>query len=149
MSVLFAATYPDRVRALVLAGVYARRLWAPDYPWAPTREEREREHEILQREWAREMDVANMAPSAADDPARLRQISTLFRRSASPGAAVALNLMNTEIDTRAVLPTISAPTLVLHRSGDRMVQRMDDLRAVLDAVGTAPGAVFGASGHPN
>ena len=122
MSVLFAATYPERVRALVLAGAYAKRLWSPDYPWAPTQEQRERENELLEREWAGEMDVASLAPSAVDDPALSRRIATYFRRGASPGAAVTLNRMNTEIDTRAVLPTITVPTLVLQRSGDRDVK---------------------------
>jgi class 3 adenylate cyclase/dienelactone hydrolase len=121
MSVLFTATYPQRVRSLVLAGVYAKRVWSLDYPWAPTPEQRERENELLEREWAREMDVSVLAPSAVADPALMRRIATFFRRSASPGAAVALNRMNSEIDTRAVLPSISVPTLVLHKSGDRHV----------------------------
>jgi class 3 adenylate cyclase len=121
LSILFAATYPERVRALVLAGVYAKRIWSPDYPWAPTPEERDRHHALLEREWSGEMDVADLAPSAAADPALMRRIATFFRRSASPGAAVALNRMNTEIDTRPVLPSITAPTLVVHREGDRDV----------------------------
>ena len=41
MSAVFAATYPERTLALVMIGTYARRLWAPDYPWAPTREQRD------------------------------------------------------------------------------------------------------------
>ena len=122
LSVLFAATYPERVRAVVLVAVYAKRIWSPDYPWAPTPEERERENELLEREWAGEMDVSELAPRAADDPALMRRIATFFRRSASPGAAVALNRMNTNIDTRAVLPTINVPTLVLHRTGDLNVK---------------------------
>jgi class 3 adenylate cyclase len=122
MSVLFTATYPERVRALVLAGIYAKRLWSPDYPWAPTPEQREHEHEVIERGWAGEMDVSELAPRAARDPELMRRIATFFRRSASPGAAVALNRMNTQIDTRAVLPTISVPTLVLHRTDDRNVK---------------------------
>jgi pimeloyl-ACP methyl ester carboxylesterase len=122
MSVLFAATYPARVRALVLIGAYVKRLWSPDYPWAPTREQREREHEKLEREWAGKMDVSELAPSTVGDPALLRRIATFLRRSASPGTAVALNRLNTEIDTRAVLPTLAVPTLVLQRSGDRDVK---------------------------
>jgi class 3 adenylate cyclase len=51
----------------------------------------------------------------------MRRITTFFRRSASPGAAVALNRMNAQIDTRSVLPTIRVPTLVIHRIGDREV----------------------------
>jgi len=84
-------------------------------------EERERENELLEREWAGEMDISVLAPSAAGDPGLMRRIATFFRRSASPGAAVALNRMNTQIDTRAVLPTINVPTLVVHRQRDRDV----------------------------
>lgn len=122
LSILFAATYPERVRALVLAAIYAKRLWSADYPWAPTPEEREREHELLERDWGGEMDIKDLAPSAAGNPALLRRIAAFFRRSASPGAAVALNRMNTEIDTRAVLSTVTVPTLVLQRTGDRNVK---------------------------
>jgi class 3 adenylate cyclase len=71
------------------------------------------------------MDISVLAPSAAGDPA-LRQRLATFRRSASPGAAVALNRMNTQIDTRAVLPTISVPTLVLQRQGDQEVSAEEE-----------------------
>jgi pimeloyl-ACP methyl ester carboxylesterase len=121
LSILFAATHPERVHALVLQAVYAKRLWSPDYPWAPTPEQREQDTELIAREWAGEMDLAQLAPSAVADPALMRRITTFFRRSASPGAAVALNRMNAQIDTRSVLPTIRVPTLVIHRVGDREV----------------------------
>jgi pimeloyl-ACP methyl ester carboxylesterase len=138
LSVLFAATYPERVRAVVLVAIYEKRIWSPDYPWAPTAEQRERENELLEREWAREMDVSELAPRAADDPALMRRIATFFRRSASPGAAVALNRMNTNIDTRAVLPAISVPTLVLHRTGDLNVKAAEG-RWIADQI---PGARY-------
>jgi class 3 adenylate cyclase len=138
MSVLFTATYPERVRALVLAGIYAKRLWSPDYPWAPTPAQREHEHEVIERGWAGEMDVSELAPRAARDPELMRRIATFFRRSASPGAAVALNRMNTQIDTRAVLPTISVPTLVLHRTDDRNV-KVEEARWIAKQV---PGARY-------
>jgi class 3 adenylate cyclase len=138
MSVLFSATYPERVRALVLAGIYAKRLWSPDYPWAPTPEEREREHETIEREWAGDMDVSELAPRAAADPELMRRVATFFRRSASPGAAVALNRMNTQIDTRSVLPTISVPTLVLHRTEDLNV-KVEEARWIAQQI---PGARY-------
>jgi len=121
LSLLFAATHPERVRALVLAAVYVKRLWSPDYPWAPTPEQRERDTELIEREWGGDMDIADLAPSALGDPALAQRITTFFRRSASPGAAAALLRMNAQIDTRSVLPTIRAPTLVLQREGDREV----------------------------
>ena len=126
LSILFAAAHPERVHALVLQAVYAKRLWSPDYPWAPTPEQRELDTQLMEREWAGEMDVSQLAPSAAVDPALMRRITTFFRRSASPGAAVALNRMNAQIDTRAVLPTIRVPTLVIQRAGDREVKAEEE-----------------------
>jgi class 3 adenylate cyclase len=136
MSVLFAATYPERTRALALYGVFAKRIWSPDYPWAPKPDERAREIDELERNWAERMDLDKLAPS--EDDAFKDRLATYFRRSASPGAAAALMRMNTEIDVRDVLPTIQAPTLVLHRK--------DDLDASVEEgrwiAGRIPGAKF-------
>lgn len=119
LCVLFAATYPERTRALVLYGTFAKRVWSPEYPWAPTPEARQAEIQSVEREWGNLMDVAHYVPSKAGDEAFARRMATYMRRSASPGAAVALLKMNTQIDTRNVLPTIRVPTLVLHRTGDQ------------------------------
>jgi class 3 adenylate cyclase len=116
MSVLFAATYPERTRALVAAAIYAKRLWSPDYPWAPKPDARAAEIEEIERAWGGEMDISTLAPSA--DEAFKRRAVDYLRRSASPGAAVALLRMNTQIDVRHVLPTVRVPTLILHRVGD-------------------------------
>jgi len=119
LALLFAATFPDRTIALVTAGIYAKRLWSEDYPWAPTPEEREIEIGRVEHEWGTNMDVAHYAPTVAGDEGFARRLATYFRRSASPGAAAALLRMNTRIDVRSVLPTIRVPTLVLHRVDDR------------------------------
>ena len=120
LSVLFAATYPARVRALVLLGAFAKRVWSADYPWAPTLEDQERRSRDTQRSWGSPEIVAPLAAGSSSE--QLQRFATFFRRSASPGAAVALRRMNAEIDTRAVLPVISVPTLVLHRTGDTRVK---------------------------
>lgn len=119
LSALFAASYPERTRALATFGVFAKRRRSDDYPWAPTAEERDAAVELVEREWGRDMDLAVLAPSVAGDDAFKRRLTRYLRRSASPGAAAALLRMNTEIDIRAVLPAIRVPTLVLHRTGDR------------------------------
>ncbi|MDQ3822391.1 MAG: adenylate/guanylate cyclase domain-containing protein [Actinomycetota bacterium] len=120
MSVLFAATYPERTQALIALAIYAKRIWSPDYPWAPTPEAREAEIREIERTWGGEMDISDLAPSA-DDAFKRRAVAYL-RRSASPGAAVALMRMNSQIDVRHVLPTIRVPTLVLQRVDDRDVK---------------------------
>jgi pimeloyl-ACP methyl ester carboxylesterase len=119
MSVLFAATSPERIEALITLAIYATRLWSPEYPWAPKPEDRAAEIEEIERTWGGEMDISSLAPSA--DEAFKRRAVAYLRRSASPGAAVALLRMNSLIDVREVLPTISVPTLVLQRVEDRDV----------------------------
>ncbi|HEY6653378.1 MAG TPA: adenylate/guanylate cyclase domain-containing protein [Solirubrobacterales bacterium] len=118
LAVLYAATHPERVDALVTSGIFAKRRWSPDYPWAETPEQRERYIADLETRWGSDSDIERIAPSAARDPAFAKRLAAYFRQSASPGDAATLLRMNTEIDIRAVLPTISVPTLVLHRTGD-------------------------------
>ena len=119
MSALFAATYPERTTALITFGTFAKRVWSADYPWAPKPEEREETYRLMESEWGGEMDVAHYAPSKLDDPAFAGRLATYLRRSASPGAAVALLRMNSQIDIGHLLPAIRVPTLILHRTGDR------------------------------
>jgi class 3 adenylate cyclase len=137
LAVLFAATYPQRTIALVTAGIFAKRIWSPDYPWAPTPEQRGVEIDDMERNWPL-TNVAHLAPSAAHDEAFGRRLATYFRQSASPGAGVALYRMNTLIDIRAVLPTIAVPTLMLHRTGD-LDANIDEGRWIASQI---PGARF-------
>ena len=122
MSILFAATYPTRVTALVLYGAFARRLWAPDYPWGQTREDRERYLEQTERDWGRVVEHSTIIPGTSARDQHLRQWFANYQRlSASPGAAIALLRMNSDIDVRPVLPSIHVPTLILHRVDDQDV----------------------------
>ncbi len=116
MCALFAATYPERTSAMVLYGSYAKRLRDPNYPWAPTREERDSWYDLLERGWGGVVDIGTLAPNA--DPHFREWWARYLRMSASPGAALALGRMNSEIDIREVLPSIRVPTLILHRTGD-------------------------------
>jgi pimeloyl-ACP methyl ester carboxylesterase len=116
MSALFAATHPERTVALVIYGTFAKRIWSPDYPWAPKPDAREAELVALEQNWATRMDLDQLAPSESD--AFKTRLAAYFRRSASPGTGVALMRMNTQHDIREVLPTIRVPTLVLHRARD-------------------------------
>lgn len=118
LSVLFAATHPERTRALVLYGTYAKRRDPDDdYPWAPTWAERQTYASEIEENWGFHADMSRMCPSA--DEAMERWWSERARGAASPGAARDLVLMNSQIDIRALLPTVRVPTLVLHRAGDR------------------------------
>jgi pimeloyl-ACP methyl ester carboxylesterase len=118
LSMLFAATYPRRVSSLVLYGTYAKRRDPDDdYPWAPTWEARLAAAAEVEQTWASDAQLGKMAPSADEQMARWWRARA--RASASPGAARDLILMNSQVDVRAALPAIEAPTLVLHRTGDR------------------------------
>ena len=136
MAVLFAATYVERTVALVTFAVYAKRVWSEDYPWAPTPEDRQRFYETVENEWGGEMDIAELAPTAGRDPQFVARLSRWFRRAASPGAALALARMNTQIDIRAVLPAIRVPALVLHRTRDRDV-KIDEGRWIASQIPNA------------
>lgn len=116
---LFAATYPEKTEALIMIGSYARRLRDLDYPWGPTRAERDAFCRHLLQEWGGPVGIEERAPSLAGDPAFRNWWASYLRMGASPGAAVALTEMNAEIDVRSVLPSVRVPTLVLHRTGDR------------------------------
>jgi len=118
LAITFAASHPSRTRALVLLSGFAARLRTLEYPWAPSLEDREALIADTLANWG-EMDLSSLAPSVAHDPVTMATLARYFRHSASPSAAAALLRMNTEIDVRAVLPTISVPTLIVHRTDDQ------------------------------
>jgi len=122
MSMLFAATYPERVSALVLWGAMARSTAAPDYPWAPEREAvEEAQEELVGPMWGQGATLDIFAPSMAGNP-QAREFQARFeRQAASPLRVQQLFEMFLDTDVRGALPLIQAPTLVLHRRGDRAV----------------------------
>jgi pimeloyl-ACP methyl ester carboxylesterase len=121
MCALFAAMFPDRAEQLVIYGGYAARTWSPDYPWAPKPDERAAYIERLQREWGSVVDLDTLAPTRAHDPVLRDWWARYLRSSASPSAVAALTRMNTSVDVRAILPTVTVPTLIIHRRDDRDV----------------------------
>jgi pimeloyl-ACP methyl ester carboxylesterase/class 3 adenylate cyclase len=138
MSLLFAATYPDRTAALVLRGAYPRTMWAPDYPWGHSEEEYRRELELRMRLFGPRVQAEEAVRSLLQlgDEDDAGSWVDYFRWGGSPGAVEALAYMNKEIDVRHVLPAIRVPTLVLHASQDTVVP-IDVARYVADRI---PGA---------
>ena len=125
MSALFAATYPERTKALILYGTYPRTAWAPDYPWGVQLDTADARDDATRKTWGSPESIHRMvaswlAPSKADDARFCEWMGKFLRLGASPGAAVALHRMNRLIDVRAVLPSIHVPTLVLRRTGDKV-----------------------------
>ncbi|MGH2397904.1 MAG: alpha/beta fold hydrolase, partial [bacterium] len=115
MSILFAATYPERTTALVLYGTQARFVQAPDYPWGRLPGEREEALKYLEENWGRTV-LRALAPS--EDERYSAWLLRYQQAAASPAAAAALQRANHEIDVRAVLPAIRVPTLVVCRRDD-------------------------------
>jgi pimeloyl-ACP methyl ester carboxylesterase len=118
MSLMFAATYPERTSALVLVGSYASMKAEP---WALTQERHELFLSMLERHWGEGVLVPINAPSRREDEAFVQSFGRLERAVASPGAILALVQANYEIDVRHLLPSIQVPTLILHRKGDSSV----------------------------
>ena len=123
MCLLFAATYPERTAALVLASAPPRTMWSPDYPWGLTEEDfrRQTERQLAifgPREHARET-VREM--TAVDDEADIDRYLDYFRWGSSPGAVESLALMNKEIDVRHVLSAIRVPTQIRRRLDETAV----------------------------
>lgn len=122
MSLLFAATYPERVAALVLWSSFARVSLAPDYPEGVPDEVFERTYARIERYWGSGRTIrAVVVQDAPDDPALLQIWGRYERSAASPTMAIGCLRFGAESDVRHVLPAISAPTLVVHRTGDPLV----------------------------
>ncbi|MEL6124441.1 MAG: alpha/beta hydrolase, partial [Bacteroidota bacterium] len=119
VSALFAATYPSRTIALITFGVFAKRRYSPDYPWAPTDEERQKVYDMISTSWgSSDMYLASLAPSLAHDKTFMSWLASYFRSGASPRAALVLTKMNTQVDIIDILDTIKVPTLLMYRTED-------------------------------
>jgi pimeloyl-ACP methyl ester carboxylesterase/class 3 adenylate cyclase len=122
MSILFAATYPERTAALVVRSAFPRSMWAHDYPWGQSDEEYEQELErALQVFGPREQARRSVRALGEFTEEETDAFLEMIRFGASPGAVEALHRMNKEIDVRHVLPAVRVPTLILRGSEDRLV----------------------------
>jgi DNA-binding SARP family transcriptional activator/pimeloyl-ACP methyl ester carboxylesterase len=121
MSILFAAAYPERVSALILGSAAARWFPAADYPCGESTEEMYQAlREIAVHRWGQGDTIEWYLPSRSGS-AHARELFGRFERLAvNPGAFLRMLAMIREIDVRAALPAVRAPTLVIHRLGDRI-----------------------------
>jgi pimeloyl-ACP methyl ester carboxylesterase/class 3 adenylate cyclase len=139
VALLFAATYPERTRAVVAYGSFAGEGGeGPIYPWVPDPETAEWLEE-LEQNWGRGvLYLEDFAPSLVGDKRYEDWYAKLERLSVSPGAAVSLVRMMLQMDVRDILPNIRVPTLVLHKRDDRCTP-LEEGRYIADHV---PGAKF-------
>lgn len=123
LTLLFAATHPERAAATVLYATTSTFVGSDEYPWAPTPEQWRELIENLPSDafgtdaWF-DSSLREFSPSIADDPEMKGWWRRWVRESTSPGALAALRRINSRLDARHVLPSISTPTLVLHPIGD-------------------------------
>jgi class 3 adenylate cyclase/pimeloyl-ACP methyl ester carboxylesterase len=119
MAMMFAATYPQHTRALVLVNTFAKMLRAADYPIGMPEEAGERLLQIWERAWGTGIVLELSAPSVADDPEMQRWAGRYMRLSAPPAACTRMYRWVLQVDVRSVLQSIQAPTLILHRVDNR------------------------------
>ena len=138
MAALFAAVHPERTQALMICGGYARKLWADDYPWGTTEAESEAYFESLPHVWGGPVGVEYIAPSMAGDPRFREWWAKFLRGSASITTSTLISDVNMAVDVRHILPSIQAPTLILHAKDDPMIT-IDNGRYLAEHI---PGAVL-------
>lgn len=140
MACLFAATYPQRVNSLIIWGAQARWIASDDHPWAQTREQHEEMLAMVQNDWPSIDYIVGPGAGMGRDapPAAVEAVARYMRAAASPSAVYAYEVMNGEIDTRPILPSIQVRTLVMNRTGDPCAR----VAAARDMASRIPGAIF-------
>jgi class 3 adenylate cyclase len=141
LSAIYAATFPERVYALILWHFHGRSAWAPDYPWGqePQREGRFT-IEDLSAAWGREETIVEYskqmgALTPLEDPAFPSWAAKWTRYAAAPGDLLEQAKIWYEVDLRAVLPAIHVPTLLLYRPdfAGASAEEMEYLRELIPA----------------
>jgi pimeloyl-ACP methyl ester carboxylesterase/class 3 adenylate cyclase len=120
MSMLFAATHPDRVRALVLYAAVAKTVRSADFPHGKSEQDQQVFFDRFVAEMGTGRNLDLQGPDGLDDPHFVRWWARFERLVATPSAYRELAVIFKDLDIRAVLPSIQAPTLVLQRVGDRI-----------------------------
>jgi class 3 adenylate cyclase len=125
VAMLLSATYPERISAQVLVHCFARLARDSDYPWGVPQAVLDRfVNAVTDPSYQGDAidDLAMSAPSLASDVEFRSWWKRAGERCASPANARAIDLLTTSADIRAVLPLISAPTLVLHRVDNAFIE---------------------------
>ena len=121
MSMLFAATYPERTHALILCGAEVKEEITADWPWGEmTREDFERSIAALPELWGKGLSAARFVSDVADPEFQRQWWARVQMQSATPRVAIAFQRMAFDIDVRHVAPAIMSPTLIIHRVGDKV-----------------------------
>ncbi|MCW5519056.1 alpha/beta fold hydrolase [Aureitalea sp. L0-47] len=120
VSLLFSLHHPEKTLGVIGFGIFAKRRYSEDYPWAPTDEEREVSNTLIEENWAHGSldELRDLVPSLAHDNGFMDWLASYLRSGASPKAALILHKQCTLIDVTDILSSIRVPTLLLFRKGD-------------------------------
>jgi len=147
VSALFSATYPNRVLALMTFGIFAKRRYSEDYPWAPTDEERQKVYDMIENDWGSgEMNLESLVPSKANDRQFMSWLASYFRSGASPRAAMKLTKMNTQVNIIDILEYIKVPTLLMQRTNDIDV-KIEEGKFIAERINGAKFVEFDGNDH--
>jgi class 3 adenylate cyclase len=114
-----AVNHPDRVSSLILCGTWPRSSWSDDYPLGWKEDDWSAFERFVREDWGK---PASARYADRADEAFRDWYATLMRQGASPRAMLLLGQMSLEVDVRSMLPSVAVPTLVMHRSGDKVVE---------------------------
>lgn len=146
MSMLFAATYPERTKALVLYAGVAKTVRSADFPYGKSEQDQRAFFDRFVAEMGTGQNLDLQGPSGADDPRFVRWWARFERLVATPSAYRELAAIFRDLDVRAVLPSIQAPTLVLQRVGDRITP-VEQARYLAATIPTARLVEFPGDDH--
>lgn len=148
VSLLFSLNYPKRTLGVIGFGIFAKRRYSDDYPWAPTDEEREVSNKLIEENWAHgDLDeLRTLVPSLAHDNGFMDWLASYLRSGASPKAALILHKQCTHIDVTGILGSIKTPTLLLFRIGDIEI-RVEEGRYLKERIPNSKLAEFAGKDH--
>lgn len=122
LCLMYATTYPERTRGVLLVGAFARWLNAPEYTAGWTTAELKTLRQYIETRWGSGDTVRAIVESRANDPAILAWAARTEQEGASPGAALELLEMNVQVDVRPILQAVSVPTVVIHHTRDSVIR---------------------------
>jgi class 3 adenylate cyclase/pimeloyl-ACP methyl ester carboxylesterase len=118
----FSAAHPGRVSAVVLINGFAHYMREEDYPWGLAPKELDERVDNIKRTWGTAPNLELLAPSRTSDERFLAWFALARRFHGGPDQVAELVRANIEADVRSLLPSVSVPTLVLHRAGNRYIE---------------------------
>ncbi len=148
VSLLFSLNYPEKTLGVMGFGIFAKRRYSEDYPWAPTDEEREVSNKLIEENWAHGNldELRDLVPSLAHDSGFMDWFASYLRSGASPKAALLLHKQCTHIDVTDILGSIQVPTLLLFRKEDEEI-KVDEGRYIVERVPNSKLVEFSGRDH--